>query len=306
MLVKSRFFKRGEQMEIKKIGIIANMRKRQAHDYAIALCAWLRQRDCEIYLEESGAEDTEAALFQAHPLSAAAAVDLLIALGGDGTILRAARFLLGSSVPIVGINLGGLGYLTEVNLNEAYNALEIILQGKFETNQRMMLDVTVVGREKEGIYTVLNDVVLNRAHLSRIVELETYVDEHYLTTYKADGLIVATPTGSTAYSLSAGGPIIYPRQNVMIINPICPHTLTNRAILLPADVCVQVILRTKDQGAILTLDGQLSITLKSGDTVMIKKSHHVTTLVSSPHRDYLEILRNKLGWVGLTPTRDKC
>lgn len=290
-------------MEIKKIGLMANMQKEQARDYTLALCDWLQQRGGEIFLEKGGAEDMGAGRLKARPLCAA--IDLLIVLGGDGTILRAARFMLGSPVPIVGINLGGLGYLTEINLNETYNALEVILQGKFETDQRMMLDVTVIGREEEGTHTVLNDVVLNRANLSRIVELETYVDDHYLTTYKADGLIVATPTGSTAYSLSAGGPIIYPRQNVMIINPICPHTLTNRAIILPADVSVRVILRTKDQGAILTLDGQFSLTLKSGDTVKIERSHHVTTLVSSPHRDYLEILRNKLGWVGLTPTREK-
>ena len=291
-------------MQITKIGLIANMQKEQARDYTLALCAWLRQRGCEVFMEEGGLEDMGVGRVRACPLSAAA-VDLLIALGGDGTILRAARFMLGSAIPIVGINLGGLGYLTEVNLNEAYNALEVILQGKFETDRRMMLDATVVGCEAEGTHTVLNDVVLNRANLSRIVELETYVDDRYLTTYKADGLIVATPTGSTAYSLSAGGPLIYPRQNIITINPICPHTLTNRAMILPADVCVQVILRTKDQGAILTLDGQHSITLKTGDTVMIKRSHHVTTLVSSPHRDYFDILRNKLGWVGLTPTREK-
>lgn len=304
MLGKPRVFLRGEKMEIKKIGVMANMQKEQARDYALALCVWLQQRGCEIFLEEGSVQDMGAGVDKARPLCAAA-IDLLIVLGGDGTILRAARFMLGSFIPIVGINMGGLGYLTEVNLNEAYNALEVILQGKFATEQRMMLDATVTGGAEGGTHTVLNDVVLNRASLSRIVELETYVDDHYLTTYKADGLIVATPTGSTAYSLSAGGPIIYPRQNVIVINPICPHTLTNRAIILPADVCVKVVLRTKDQGAILTLDGQHSITLKTGDTVMIRQSHHVTNLVSSPHRDYLEILRNKLGWLGLTPTREK-
>ena len=286
-------------MEIKKIGIVANVKKEKAPDYTLALRDWLRKRGIEVLLEKGIAArlcDEEGMERKA----LAANVDLLIVFGGDGTILRTARFTLGYATPIVGINLGGFGYLTEVNLNEMYEALEIILKGDFEADQRMMLDAALNDQEgDEKIYTVLNDVVLNRAHLSRIISLETYVDGRYLITYKADGLIVATPTGSTAYSLSAGGPIVFPQQNVIIINPICPHTLTNRPIILPADVCVQVILRTKEQGAMLTLDGQVSLTLKSGDTLKIKKSQHVTTLVSSPHRDYLEILRTKLGWVGL-------
>ena len=232
--------------------------------------------------------------------SLVAAVDLLVVFGGDGTILRAARFAVGSATPIIGINLGDFGYLTEVNLNEMYSVMEIILRGEGRTDRRMMLDAAINDQEEgEGRYTVLNDVVINRANLSRIVELETYVNGTYLITYKADGLIVSTPTGSTAYSLSAGGPIVFPDQDVIIINPICPHTLTNRPIILPSDVCVKVILRTKEQGATLTLDGQVSVTLKSGDTLTVKKSVHVTTLVSSPHRDYLEILRTKLGWKGL-------
>ena len=286
-------------MDIKKIGIVANVKKEKAPAYTLALRDWLRQRGLEVILEkgiaaricdEEGLEREELATL----------VDLLIVFGGDGTILSTARLTLGCATPIVGINLGGFGYLTEVNLNEMYEALEIILRGDFETDPRMMLDATLKdqgGEEKR--FTVLNDVVLNRAHLSRIIELETYVDGRYLITYKADGLIVATPTGSTAYSLSAGGPIVFPQQQVIIINPICPHTLTNRPIILPADVCVQVIMRTKEQGAMLTLDGQVSLTVQSGDILQVRKSDHITTMVSSPHRDYMEILRTKLGWVGL-------
>ena len=146
--------------------------------------------------------------------------------------------------------------------------------------------------------TVLNDVVINRGNLSRIVELETTVDDRYLTTFKADGLIIATPTGSTAYSLAAGGPIVFPELNSIVINPICPHTLTNRPIILPENAVIKVTLWTAEQGATVTLDGQVSFTVKSGDTMTIRKSRHVTTLVSSPHRGYLEILRTKLGWGG--------
>ncbi len=292
-------------MEIKKIGIVANIRKEKAREYTLSLYDWLRQRGCDVLLEKGIAEEIGAGQ-EAESRAITGDVDLIIVLGGDGTILRTARFLSGLAIPIVGINLGGLGYLAEVNLNEMFSALEIILKGDFERDRRMMLDA-IVGEsaEEETVHTVLNDVVLNRAHLSRIVELETYVDGHYLTTYKADGLIIATPTGSTAYSLSAGGPIVYPRQSVIMINPICPHSLTNRAVILPAEVCIKVILRTKDQGAILTMDGQVSLPLKSGDTLRVTKSEHVTTLVSSPYHDYLEILRSKLGWIGLTPTREK-
>jgi NAD+ kinase len=186
-----------------------------------------------------------------------------------------------------------------VNLSEMFSALERILAGDFQVEKRMMLDVEIGGgEESSGEGTVLNDVVINRGNLSRIVELETEVDERYLTTFKADGLIIATPTGSTAYSLAAGGPIVFPELHSIIINPICPHTLTNRPILLPESAVVKVTLWTAEQGATLTLDGQVSFTLKSGDTVTVRRSSHVTTLVSSPHRNYLEILRTKLGWGG--------
>jgi NAD+ kinase len=204
------------------------------------------------------------------------------------------------SVPIVGINLGGFGYLTEVNLNEMIDAFEIFRQQGFLTEKRMMLDVTV---ESEGTIvkkrTVLNDAVINRGNLSRIVDMETEVDGKYLNTFKADGLIVSTPTGSTAYSLSAGGPIVFPQHDSIIINPICPHTLTNRPVILPGAAVIRVIIWSKGQGATVTLDGQVFHALKSGDVMTIWRSQYATMLVASPHRDYLEILRSKLGWGGL-------
>jgi NAD+ kinase len=285
-------------MLIKKVGIIANVAKEKSPACTASLRDWLLARGIEVYLEEE-----IAAKIGAGPAvergNLGSLVDLLVVFGGDGTILRTARLVRDRDVPIVGINLGGFGYLTEVNLGEMFSALELILAGEFQTEKRMMLDVAISGAEeapREG--TVLNDVVLNRGNLSRIVELETAVDGRYLTTFKADGLIVATPTGSTAYSLAAGGPIVFPELNSIVINPICPHTMTNRPILLPENAEIQVTLWTAEQGATLTLDGQVSFTVKSGDTITIRKSRHVTTLVSSPHRGYLEILRKKLGWVG--------
>lgn len=170
----------------------------------------------------------------------------------------------------------------------------------------MMLDVSI--RSRKGVVrigSVLNDVVINRGDLSRMNELEVAVNGNYLTTYKGDGLIVSTPTGSTAYSLSAGGPIVFPGKELMIINPICPHTLTNRPVIISDDFHLQITLWSKDQGAMLTLDGQETYRIKSGDAVIVKKSRHVTRLVLSPYRSYGEILRSKLGWGDLPPGAKK-
>ncbi|MCG6538439.1 MAG: NAD(+)/NADH kinase [Syntrophales bacterium LBB04] len=289
-------------MGIKAVGTIANVKKDKSRGCAVSLVDWLQERGIDVYLEKEIAEMVGSNKGM-DKRSLAEAVDLLVVFGGDGTILHTARFILGLSTPIIGINLGAFGYLTEVNLNEIYGALEMILLGEYRTEKRMMLDAMINAKEEGQTHTVLNDIVVNRANLSRIVELETYVDGRYLITYKADGLIISTPTGSTAYSLSAGGPIVFPEQDAIIIIPICPHTLTNRPIILPADASISVVIRSKEKGAILTLDGQISFTLGRDDTLSVKKSHYVTTLISSPHRDYLEILRTKLGWSGLVSNR---
>jgi NAD+ kinase len=288
-------------MVIKKVGIIANVAKEKSPACTASLRDWLLARGLTVYLEEGIAAKIGAAC-GVEKGKLGSLVDLLVVFGGDGTILRTARLFRDRDLPIVGINLGVFGYLTEVNLSEMFSAMELILAGEFQIEKRMMLDVEIIGGEE--IFrggTVLNDVVLNRGNLSRIVELETTVDGRYMTTFKADGLIIATPTGSTAYSLAAGGPIVFPELHSIIINPICPHTLTNRPILLPENAEIKVTLWTPEQGATLTLDGQVSFTVNSGDTISVCKSRHVTTLVSSPHRHYLEILRMKLGWSG-SPT----
>ena len=285
-------------MLIKKVGIIANIAKEKSPEYTAALREWMLKRGLEVYLEE-GIAAKIGCLPGVEKGKLRTLVDLLVVFGGDGTILRTARLARKRDVPIVGINLGGFGYLTEVNLSEMFAALELILAGNFQIEKRMMLDVEIQGGEepfREG--TVLNDVVINRGNLSRIVELETTVDGRYLTTFKADGLIIATPTGSTAYSLAAGGPIIFPELKLILINPICPHTLTNRPVILPESAVIRVSLCTLEQGATVTLDGQVSFTVKFGDIITIRKSRYITTLVSSPHRGYLEILRTKLGWGG--------
>lgn len=288
-------------MKIKKVGIIANIEKENIAGFAGALKKWLEDRSIKVSLEANiAAAIGGSGGFKLEDL--ASKVDLIAVLGGDGTMLRTARYVAQHPVPIVGINMGTFGYLTEVNLNETYVALELILKGDFLTEKRMMLDVKIRrGKKIIGSGIVLNDVVINRGNLSRIVELETVINNQYLTTYKSDGLIISTPTGSTAYSLSAGGPIVFPGKDLIIINPICPHTLTNRPIIFPENSDLQITLWSKESGATVTLDGQESYRISSGDVMTIRKSKHYTRLVLSPHRSYGEILRSKLGW-GSLPT----
>lgn len=222
---------------------------------------------------------------------------LIVVLGGDGTLLSVSRASLGRGVPILGVNLGGLGFLTEVSVEELMSTFMDIVMGNYELTERMMLHVNVL-REAKTVFDfhVLNDAVITKDALARIIEIETYVGEEYITTYRADGVIFSTPTGSTGYCLSAGGPIVYPTIVTMVIIPICPHTLTNRPLILPDDAKIRAILKSKDERVILTLDGQVGFPLEYGDEVLIRKSPIVTKLIRSPKKGYFEILRNKLKW----------
>ena len=288
-------------MKIKKIGITANIEKEKIADHIRSLKKWLEEKGVKVFLEmEISRKIAHAGGMKWNELARNS--QMVVALGGDGTMLRTARYLAGHRVPILGINMGSFGYLTEVNLNEIHSTLELIIEGKFVTEKRMMLDVSIKrGKTVTNVGDVLNDVVINRGDLSRMNELEVEVNGKYLTTYKGDGLIVSTPTGSTAYSLSAGGPIVFPGKDLIIINPICPHTLTNRPIIFSEDSNLKITLWSKDKGAMLTLDGQEAHRIKSGDAVIVKRSKHSITLVLSPYRSYGEILRSKLGWGDLPP-----
>ena len=286
-------------MKIKKVGIVANIEKAKIAQYTKSLKEWLEEKAVEVFLsvEIAGKMGVRGGLKWD---DLARKSELLIVLGGDGTMLRTARYVAKYNVPILGINVGSFGYLTEVNLNEMHSTLELILSGKFTAEKRMMLAVAIKhGKTITNVGDVLNDAVIDRGNLSRVNELATAVNGEYLTTYKGDGLIISTPTGSTAYSLSAGGPIVFPAKDLIIINPICPHTLTNRPIIFPADSNLSITLSSKGKGVTLTLDGQESYQIRSGDVVTIKKSKYVTMLVLSPLRSYWEILRSKLGWGGL-------
>ncbi len=219
-------------------------------------------------------------------------------MGGDGTILSAARHYGDRGVPLFGVNLGGLGFLTEISLDELYPSMTgHVLTGKFEVEERLMLTVSLFRQGREyWRENVLNDAVINKGALARIAELTTWIDGEYLTVYRADGLIVATPTGSTAYNLSAGGPIVYPTLHHLILLPICSHTLSNRPIILPDTVTVAVTLDEKVQDVYLTLDGQVGRELEPGDRVEIRRAPYHLKLVKSPYHSHFEILRTKLGW----------
>jgi NAD+ kinase len=225
--------------------------------------------------------------------------EMIIVLGGDGTLLSVARLVGDHEVPILGVNLGGLGFLTEITLEELYRVLERVVQGDFVTDERVVLNAAVIRRGERMVeFTVLNDAVINKGALARIIDLETTINGEYLTTFKSDGLIISTPTGSTAYNLSAGGPIVYPSLHCIIITPICPHTLTNRPIMIPDDVEIRAMLKTKQQEVILTLDGQQGFTLEFEDVVEVRKAEGHILLIKSPYRHYFEVLREKLKWGG--------
>ena len=278
---------------IKKVGIIAKKNKTEAIEASHNLINWLKSRGVEVIVDnefkkEIGEFISETDLSQA---------ELLVVLGGDGTLLSAARLIGNSDVPILGVNLGGLGFLTAFSLNELYPVIEKILSEDYETEKRMMLTTTIIRRnEVIAKYSVLNDVVINKAAIARIIDLETSIDEYYLTSFKADGLIISTPTGSTAYSMAAGGPIVFPSLHTIILTPICPHTLTNRPILVPDSVKIRVILRSKNEDVFLTFDGQVGQSLRVDDVVEIKKSDRAVRLIKSPFKDYFEVLRTKLRW----------
>ena len=224
-------------------------------------------------------------------------VDLILVLGGDGTMIATARMLGDCEVPVIGVNYGGLGYLAEFRIEELFTALESILAGDYKLEKRVMLAVEVRrGDELVTSNRVLNDVVMNKSALARIIQIETYLNDQFVNSFRADGLIVSTPTGSTAYNLSAGGPIIFPTMNAVVITPICPFTLSNRPIVVPDDSVIEVRLMTEKEDVALTLDGQVGFPIQARDRVIIRKSNTTFNLVQPKNRNYFDLLRDKLRW----------
>ena len=279
-----------------RVGVVAKSHRPEAQEVVRQLIDWLRTKDREIVLDLDTAAlaGTDETGIEKEDIPRA--VDLVVVLGGDGTLLSVARLLGSDEVPILGVNLGGLGFLTEITLDELYPVLGTVLDGKYRVSRRMLLEVTVRQQgEAATTHVVLNDVVITKGALARIIELEVSVQQEYVTTYRADGLIICTPTGSTAYGLSAGGPILFPSMRAVILVPICPHTLTNRPLVLPEDATVQVMLESHDK-VYLTLDGQVGFPLRHRDLVEVRRADREIALIVSPKKSYYEILRSKLKW----------
>jgi NAD+ kinase len=284
-------------MQIQNVAIFAKVHDPRCLGIASDLINWLEEKGCTPLPE---AQLTRQLVYP-KALSDAEVRDqaeLVVVLGGDGTLISVARLFSGRDVPILGVNLGSLGFLTEITVEELYTRLEKVLEGNPRVSERMMLEVTLhrEGQQIEKCH-VLNDMVINKGALARIVDLETKVNRHFLTTYKADGLIISTPTGSTGYSLSAGGPIIHPLMSCIVITPICPHTLTNRPIVVTDESIISITVASSfDEKVYLTLDGQVGFELREGDSVEVRRALKTTALVMSRSRDYFEILRTKLKW----------
>lgn len=281
---------------VKCVGVIVKPNANEAWDTACELADWLKERGIAL-VGKSLTEDDICRVPTLPPEEFTEQVDLIVVLGGDGTMIASARMLGNTETPVLGINYGSLGYLTDFRIEEMFPALEAVLNGNYKLDRRVTLDVQHV-RSGEALSQnrVLNDVVINKAALARIIEIRVELDGHYVNSFRADGLIVATPTGSTAYNLSAGGPIIFPSMNAMVLTPICPFTLSNRPIVVPDAADVSLILETANEEVALTLDGQVGFELKSGDVIKIKKSSTTFNLVQPPNRNYFDVLRDKLKW----------
>jgi NAD+ kinase len=281
---------------IDTVGIVSKPGSPQATKLVPELLAWLAERGIAARCDGATAEyalDCTPVPRDLVPQGA----QLLIVLGGDGTLLSAARSVGGRDIPLFAVNLGGLGFLTAITIDEVFPELERALRGEHRIGRRRMLLCELIrGDRKVASWEALNDAVVTKAELARMVNLDTFVDNHEVCSYKADGLIIATPTGSTAYSLSAGGPIIFPSVATLAITPICPHMLTNRPVLVPDTSVITIVCKDPDDQSYLTIDGQIGEPLKQGDRVICKRSENCISLIRPPTQLFFDVLRAKLKW----------
>ncbi len=282
--------------DIRVVGIMAKPGIPHASAIVSELVEWLRARHVQARLDEEAA----AYLGQADALpreKVPEGAQLVIVLGGDGTLLAAARAVAGRVIPIFPVNLGGLGFLTAITLDQLYPELERAFRGEQRVVPRKMLHGELV-RDGQVLksYEALNDIVIAKTQIARMIDLETHVDQQYISTFKADGLIVATPTGSTAYSLSAGGPIVYPAVGALCITPVCPHMLTNRPVLVPDNMVIQIVCQAGNDEAFLTVDGQVGEPLMHEDRIVCRSSEHSVHLIRPPKMFFFDVLRQKLKW----------
>ncbi len=280
------------------IGLIGKSQDSNVSTTLHALCRYLEQQNVEILLDGSLADilpGSPHAVVERDML--ANVCDLAIVVGGDGTLLNAARSLAESGSAVLGVNLGRLGFLVDVSPEDMHVQLDKILSGQFSEEQRTLLHMTVI-RDGEILSqcSALNDVVVHKKNIARMIELDTYIDGHFLNTNRSDGLIVSTPTGSTAYALSGGGPILHPKLEAITLVPICPHTLSNRPIVIDDDSVMEIIIHKGTLEATVSCDGQVDQSLQADDLITVRKHNHALRLLHPPGHDYFAVLREKLRW----------
>jgi NAD+ kinase len=283
-------------LTVKKVGIVVK-EDIEAKRKADELEHWLRSKKIDIVSKEN--LPPKRRVSDKDKLVAPPDLFCVFVLGGDGTFLSAVRWIGDQNIPILGVKFGEVGFLAETVEDNLFSAAESVLNNQFLTESRMRLLVKVTRKEKELVCeTVLNDIVINKGALARLAHIETYINDHYLTTYSADGLIVATPTGSTAYSLAAGGPVIHPAVPGILMTPICPFTLTNRPLIVPDSACIKIKLEKKSSDIMLTFDGQAGLEINEEHTIIIQKSLYPVKMITLPDQHYFDVLKAKLRWSG--------
>lgn len=289
-------------LKIKKLGVVAKPHSALAPGALARVKKWADGRGMALLIDERSAKAAEGLAGETmETTSLFSAADAVLVLGGDGTFLGAARRATGRGTPLLGINLGSLGFMTEVAVDEMERALDELADGSYDIEERIMLGLEVGSGKNIRREEALNEVVFSNAKAAKMVELSLSVNGQHVTDYRSDGLIISTPTGSTAYALSSGGPILYPTLDALLICPICPHTLTNRPIVVPRDSVIAVEMGPAHDEIIATLDGQIPVVIRKGDRVSVARSGKITRIVKVPERTHFDTLRSKLGWGG-SPT----
>ncbi len=281
---------------IQRVGIVSKPERPELPEILTKLVAWLRQRHIHVECDRVTADYLglqEGFLREQLPES----FDLMIVLGGDGTLLSVARGVGAREIPLLAVNLGGLGFMMTTSREQLFDDLAQVLEGNYHVQSRTVLHAEVI-REQRSIvqYFALNDVVVNKAAMARLLQLDAFVDDEFVCHYSADGLIISTPTGSTAYSLAAGGPIIFPSVPAICLTPICPHTLSNRPVLLPDSSVVEVVIEVGEETSYLTVDGQVGVDLRIHDRIRSRRAEHQVHVIQPQRLRFFEVLRNKMKW----------
>jgi NAD+ kinase len=282
---------------VKKVAaIISRPARAEIAQIVPELLAWLHAHGYEVIVDPETAKYSNGEEQVPRSEMCSRRLDLVVVLGGDGTLLSAVRATAATDAPLLGVNLGSLGFLTDIPLSSLFTMLEEVSQGRAPIEQRSLMQCDLLrGEQVLGSYKAFNDVVVNKTALARLNNYDLFVDKSFVSSYRADGMIVATPTGSTAYSLSAGGPVVMPTVNAFVITPVAPHSLTHRPLVVPDSAVVEILLRSDEEVAYLSLDGQPGFDLKDGDRVRCRRSEHKISLFRT-EADFFHVLRSKLKW----------